>query len=106
MPSSRLVRGCEASDVERQNLTMRMSMGRFTRLRNGFSKRLENHIAAVAIHSEADVDDLVESLPRARHRRASPGHRRIMSQVKWQGRHEDNPFLSSAPCKPRVPPAD
>ena len=29
---------------------MRMSMRRFTRLTNGFSKKLENHIAAVAIH--------------------------------------------------------
>jgi IS1 family transposase len=38
------------SYVERQNLTMRMGMRRFTRLTNGFSKKLENHIAAIAIH--------------------------------------------------------
>jgi IS1 family transposase len=38
------------SYVERQNLTMRMGMRRFTRLTNGFSKKLENHIAAVSLH--------------------------------------------------------
>ncbi len=38
------------SFAERQNLTMRMGIRRFTRLTNGFSKKAENHSHAVALH--------------------------------------------------------
>ena len=43
-------RHISTSLVERQNLTIRMSMRRFTRLTNGFSKKLENLKAAVSLH--------------------------------------------------------
>jgi IS1 family transposase len=43
-------RHISTSYVERQNLTIRMSMRRFTRLSNGFSKKAENHAHSVAIH--------------------------------------------------------
>ncbi|MHC2667325.1 hypothetical protein ACMA5K_20465 [Bradyrhizobium diazoefficiens] len=38
------------SYVERQNLSLRMASRRFTRLTNGFSKKLDNHVAAIALY--------------------------------------------------------
>ncbi|HEY6211952.1 MAG TPA: IS1 family transposase, partial [Vicinamibacterales bacterium] len=39
------------SYVERQNLTMRMHMRRFTRLTNAFSKKFDNHVHMVALYT-------------------------------------------------------
>ena len=38
------------SYIERANLTMRMGMRRFTRLTNAVSKKIENHVTAIALH--------------------------------------------------------
>lgn len=43
-------RKISTSFAERANLTMRMGMRRFTRLTNAFSKKIENHAAAVSLH--------------------------------------------------------
>lgn len=45
-----LMADVSTSYVERQNLTMRMHMHRFTRLTNAFSKKLENHMHAISLY--------------------------------------------------------
>jgi hypothetical protein len=44
-------RQISTSYIERQNLTLRMQQRRFTRLTNGFSKKFEHHVAAIALYA-------------------------------------------------------
>ncbi len=61
------------SYAERQNLTMRMSMRRFTRLTNAHSKRIENHAAAIAIYfAYYNLCRPHETLTKAASRRTTP----------------------------------
>ena len=46
----RPIRSISTSDVDHRNLTMRMSMRRFSRLTNAFSKKAENQAAAIALY--------------------------------------------------------
>lgn len=50
-PISGSPRHISTSFIERQNLTLRMSQRRLTRLSNGFSKKYENHCAAIALYA-------------------------------------------------------
>ena len=63
---------------ERQNLTMQMQLRRFTRLTNGFSKKLENLRAAVALHfAHYNFVRIHESL------RMTPGMASQLSDHLW-----------------------
>ena len=68
-------RHISTSYVERQNLTIRMAIRRFTRLTNAFSKKLDNHKAACALHfAYYNFCRIHKSL--ARHARDGSGHHR------------------------------
>jgi hypothetical protein len=64
--------------VERQNLNMRMNMRRFTRLTNAFSKKLDNHIAMIALfHMHHNFGRVHQTL------RVTPAMEAGISQHVW-----------------------
>jgi hypothetical protein len=66
------------SYVERQNLNMRMNMRRFTRLTNAFSKKLENHVAMLALfHMHYNFYRIHQTL------RVTPAMEAGISQHAW-----------------------
>lgn len=87
------------SFVERQNLTMRMSMRRFTRLTNAFSRKPENHRAAVSLHvSHYNLCRVHETL------RVTPAMALGVTDHVWSIGELIDAALS-APAAPTLPPA-
>ncbi|MCU1464403.1 MAG: transposase, partial [Actinomycetia bacterium] len=72
------------SYVERQNLTMRMSMRRFTRLTNAHSKRIENHAAAIALYfAYYNLCRPHETLTKAAGRKTTPAMAAGVESAPW-----------------------
>jgi IS1 family transposase len=87
------------SMVERHNLTIRMSLRRFTRLTNSFSKRLENHIHAFAVQAiHYNFIRIHKTL------RVSPAMAAGVSQTLWSWENViDRIDAMTPPPKPRGP---
>jgi len=76
--------GISTSYVERQNLTVRMSMRRFTRLTNAHSKRIQQHAAAVAIHfMNYNFGRPHETLTKAAGRKTTPAMAAGIAAYPW-----------------------
>lgn len=93
------------SHVERANLTVRMHVRRFTRLCNGFSKKIENHRAAVSLHiAWYNFCRVHESL------RVTPAIEAGITDHVWSIEELVTRALAAEPCaapqpKPLAPPA-
>lgn len=93
------------SHIERANLTVRMHVRRFTRLCNGFSKKIENHRAAVSLHvAWYNFCRVHESL------RVTPAMEAGIADHVWSVQELVERALAAEPCeapqpKPLAPPA-
>lgn len=89
------------SYVERQNLSLRMGSRRFTRLTNGFSKKLDNHIAAVALYvCHYNLCRTHEAL------RTTPAKALGVADRAWSIGQLVDAALSVAPALPKETPPD
>ncbi|WP_089025379.1 transposase [Bradyrhizobium mercantei] len=89
------------SYVERQNLTLRMASRRFTRLTNGFSKKLDNHVAAVALYvCHYNLCRSHEAL------RTTPAKALGVADKAWSIAQLVDAALSVAPALPTETPPD
>lgn len=86
------------SHVERANLTVRMHIRRFTRLCNGFSKKIENHRAAVSLHvAWYNFCRVHESL------RVTPAMEAGITSHVWSVQELVERALAAEPCAPPEP---
>ncbi|MRG92815.1 IS1 family transposase [Polyangium spumosum] len=86
------------SHVERANLTVRMHVRRFTRLCNGFSRKIENHRAAVALHvAFYNFVRVHEAL------RVTPAMEAGIADHVWTVEELVERALAAAPCEPPKP---
>lgn len=89
------------SYIERQNLSLRMGSRRFTRLTNGFSKKLDNHIAAVALYvAHYNLCRVHEAL------RTTPAKALGVVEKAWTIAQLVDAALSIAPALPTETPPD
>ncbi|MDA9474255.1 hypothetical protein XI03_06950 [Bradyrhizobium sp. CCBAU 65884] len=89
------------SYVERQNLTLRMASRRFTRLTNGFSKKLDNHVAAVALYvAHYNLCRVHEAL------RTTPAKALGLADKAWSIAQLVDAALAVAPALPTETPPD
>ncbi|WP_437624907.1 IS1 family transposase [Sorangium sp. So ce1151] len=94
------VKRASTSHIERQNLTIRMHIRRFTRLCNGFSKRLPHHKAAVALH----MMFYNFCRPHEAHR-VTPAMEAGLADHVWSIEEIVTAALSEAPAEPPKPKA-